>query len=232
MTHNALLQSLTAERYTPPEMAQAVQELYPGGFYDLASCDLANQVMGATGFFTRDDDTLSREILIEDAFCNPPGGKVGGRSLQKAFWQYCHRAYLEGRIRSLVFLCFNLNSGPALCPEMLRYPMVFTSHQATSPCVNSSGRVKFLASLEELRAVIARQVELAKISIEAAERKLLEISKLPIAVPGTDLVQERAPTNPGLIVFLPPRDLHLIGEDFRFELLFKQFGTPVIPGQG
>lgn len=210
---NQLHQSLTPERYTPAPVSEALHRLYPDGFFDYASCELANQVMGAAGYYTREDDTLSRSLMPDgepvDGFANPPGGKVRNRSLQRLFWERLLAGYRAGEIRSLVFLCFNLNAGPALCPEMLLYPRVYTTVAATSPCVNASGRMRFLASKAELNRVLENelaQAELGSKRFKAIEAKRHSLAAMPVAVPGTDLVQESAPTNPGQFIFLPPRD--------------------------
>jgi hypothetical protein len=229
---NLLHQSLTPERYTPPEVAQALHRLYPGGFFDYASCDLANRVMGAFGYFSKDDDTLARPLTLGpgrepvDAFCNPPGGKLGNQSLQRLFWNRLHAGYRAGEIRSMVFLNFNLNAGPALCPEMLRYPRVYTTIDRTSPCVNASGRMRFLSSKTELCRVIDEDFddEWTPKRRNALTKKRESIAAMPVAVPGTDLVQESSPTNPGVLVFLPPIESPYPACS-RFRLEFEQFGT-------
>jgi hypothetical protein len=232
---NLLHQSLTPERYTPPEVAEALHRLYPGGFFDYASCDLANRVMGAFGYFSKEDDTLSRSLTLGpdagpmEAFCNPPGGKLGNQSLQRLFWNRLHAGYLAGEIRSLVFLCFNLNAGPALCPAMLRYPRVYTTIERTSPCVNASGRMRFLASKAELYRVIDEAMEDLEPGTytkrgNALIKKRESVAAMPVAVPGTDLVQETSPTNPGVLVFLPPVETPYFSiQQFRQE--FTQFGS-------
>lgn len=228
-----LHQSLTPERYTPPEVAEALHRLYPGGFFDYASCDLANRVMGAYGFFNKDDDTLTRPLTLGpgrepvDGWVNPPGGKLGNRSLQRLFWERLHTGYLAGEIRSLVFLCFNLNAGPALCPAMLQYPRVYTTVEATSPCVNASGRMRFLASKAELHRVIDEAIadlDPGSKRFKALAKKRGDVCAMPVAVPGTDLVQETSPTNPGVFVFLPPPSPPQ-GAIPRFRKNFGQFGS-------
>jgi hypothetical protein len=154
--------------------------------------------------------------------------------LQRLFWETALQAYREHRIRSLVFLSFSSN-GVAICPEMLHYPIVFTTREATSPCVNKSGRICFLSSYQELERIIYEETETeiskhpgndkAKTRIwQKAATKLAALDKLPKI--GDDLVRETKPTNPGAIVYLPPRlnneSWHSV---YEFRDKFKQFGT-------
>lgn len=228
-----LHQSLTQERYTPPEIAQALHEFYTGGFVDFASSELANKVIMARAFYTKEDNTLSPETDPTfgsgeplNGFCNPPGGKFKNRSIQKLFWIRLLEAYLKGEIRSLVFLCFNLNSGPALCPSMLLYRRIYTTIEATSPCVQSSGRIRFLSSRHDLLALFDEidLDSLPKKRREAICKKIAAIHKLPVAVPGTDLVQETSPTNPGTLIFLPPHQDTFHWNEM-FVKTFRQFGS-------
>ena len=205
---NLLHQSLTPERYGPAEVGQALQSLYKKIFFDLSSSSVANLVIGANGFFTREDDALQKlhSISVGDVYCNPPGGKLKNRSMQQLFWDGVLQAWLDGRIRSAVFLNFNLNAGPALCPGIVDFPRVYTSKEATLPCVTGSGRIRFLARKTEIQAVIQAESQKTTdpMKLAALHKKSASLEQLPVVLKGTDLVQERSPTNPGCFIFLPP----------------------------
>jgi len=161
--------------------------------------------------------------VIERAYCNPPGGKLKNRSLQSLFWQWCLDNYEVGNISSLVFLCFNLNAGPALNPHMLRFPRVYTTKAATSPDVSTSGRLKYVSLRGKLIEGLERDLGLEGM---ARDKKIVSLLKLPVHKSlGDDvLVQESNPTHPGMFILLP-NFLNYWGETDLFRIYFEQFGT-------
>lgn len=65
------------EWYTPPHIIAAAR-LYFGGTIDLdpASCPVANRVVGATTFFTKEDDGLTKDWApYGNIWVNPPYGR-------------------------------------------------------------------------------------------------------------------------------------------------------------
>jgi len=77
MTAHVAHNSGNNEWYTPPNIIAAVRA-YFGGAIDLdpASCEVANRVVGATSFFTKEDDGLSRPWAgCGGIFVNPPYGR-------------------------------------------------------------------------------------------------------------------------------------------------------------
>ena len=62
------------ERYTPSEIIELVKEVLGNIDLDPASCSVANETVGATNFYSADDDGLSKEWTGK-IFMNPPYSK-------------------------------------------------------------------------------------------------------------------------------------------------------------
>src|SRR4051794_2431488 len=96
------------EYYTPPEIMGAVHAVLTRIDLDPASCEVANQIVRASRFFTAADDGLAQPWHGR-VYCNPPGGKRGSESRQGLFWDKLVTEYESGRIEAAVFLGFNLD---------------------------------------------------------------------------------------------------------------------------
>lgn len=69
-----LIESSTNEWYTPHHIIDSVKAVF-GGVIDLDpySCDAANAIVGATTYFTKEDDAfLSDWPVVTKVFANPP----------------------------------------------------------------------------------------------------------------------------------------------------------------
>ena len=98
-----LTSSQTAEWYTPSLYTDAVREVLGGIDLDPASCAAANEWIGATTYYTEDDDGLSkpwRGLL----FINPPYGKTGSRSNQDIWASRLVSGWANDSIHSAILL--------------------------------------------------------------------------------------------------------------------------------
>lgn len=69
-----LVESSTNEWYTPHHIVKSVKAVF-GGVIDLDpySCDAANAIVGATTYYTKEDDAfLSDWPVVDNVFANPP----------------------------------------------------------------------------------------------------------------------------------------------------------------
>lgn len=101
--------SATVEHYSPHKIVDAARELM-GGTIDLdpASCEQANRdIVRALRFHSKEDDGLAHE-WHGTVWMNPPGGRVGNRSLTKMFWSKLVDEWTAERVSQAVFLGFNL----------------------------------------------------------------------------------------------------------------------------
>lgn len=106
---NQLVQhsSKSQEHYTPQFILNAVYKTLGFIGLDPASCELANQRVRAKHYFTKEEDGLNKE-WFGSVFCNPPGGKVGNKSLNKLFWYKLVDEWLSGRVKEAVFLAYSI----------------------------------------------------------------------------------------------------------------------------
>lgn len=82
-----MLSSETNEWYTPKAIAEFAHIVLGGIDLDPASCPEANETIGATKFFTIDDNGL-RWQWHGRIFLNPPYGKTAGYSTQGIWLRY------------------------------------------------------------------------------------------------------------------------------------------------
>lgn len=119
--------SASNEHYTPPDLCDLVRQVF-GCEIDLdpASCALANQLVRALRYYTKEDNGL---VLpwSGSVFVNAPGEAIlvageKGRVSQAAFW-WAHLAtrYAKGAITQAAFVCFNL--------ELLRHTQAWPVSQ-------------------------------------------------------------------------------------------------------
>ncbi|HEY1959552.1 MAG TPA: hypothetical protein VGH28_28270 [Polyangiaceae bacterium] len=119
--------SKSSEYITPPLIIGATKAVMGDIDFDPASSARANTVVGAKTFLTAEDDGLTRPWLGR-VFVNPPGGKVGNRSLAQMFYWKAVREWLAFRAASVVFVGFTLeilrlSQGDGSLPSALNFPM-------------------------------------------------------------------------------------------------------------
>ncbi len=99
--------SKTTEHYTPAPYAEAARAALGGIDFDPASSSLANEIIRARSFFTEDDNGLN-QAWAGRGFLNPPGGRLGNTSSQKAWLCKLLCEYVVGRVDSAVYVGFSL----------------------------------------------------------------------------------------------------------------------------
>jgi hypothetical protein len=95
------------EWYTPAEYVEAAREVLGTISLDPASCERANETVGATVWYGREDNSLGRD-WHGSVFLNPPGGKTGNISNTGLFWTKLMRELELGHIDHAIFMGFSL----------------------------------------------------------------------------------------------------------------------------
>lgn len=99
-----LTSSESNEWYTPSLIAAMAREVMGSIELDPASSHLANQLIGAERFFTKEMDGLERDWVCETLFTNPPYGKTGNRSNQEIWARYLLSQYRAGNVKQAICL--------------------------------------------------------------------------------------------------------------------------------
>lgn len=115
--------------YTPHKYIEAARAVMGSIDLDPASCEMANQVVGASRIYTKELDGLAQQWHGR-VWLNPPYGKVNPvpgsvKSYQKLFVEKLLREYATGRIEQAVLLllgncCFTHYFYP-----LWQYPLCF-----------------------------------------------------------------------------------------------------------
>ncbi len=90
------------EWYTPSEYAGMARDVMGGIDLDPASCEQANEAIGATTFYTKEDDGLTKEWTGR-VFLNPPYN----RDLMPAFVGKLKTSFIDGDVKQAVLLSHN-----------------------------------------------------------------------------------------------------------------------------
>lgn len=94
---------------TPPHIVELVHEVLGGIDLDLASDAEANKTVRAKSFCSVNSQT-PMPAIPQSMFCNPPGGKVNGKSQAIIFWDKLLELRRRGFVSHAIFLAFNINS--------------------------------------------------------------------------------------------------------------------------
>jgi len=131
---NAKHTSNTQEWYTPKAYLDAAKEVMGHIDLDPASSAIANSSVEATTYYTLEQDGLSKPWGHLDntvkVFCNPPGGKLKGKSIPKMFWEKLIVEAELGYIAEAIFLAFSIE---LLQTSQLSYVTPAASHPICIP---------------------------------------------------------------------------------------------------
>lgn len=127
--------SASVEWYTPKEVVEAARIALGGIDLDPASCHDANHVVQARQYFS----TRGLESRWSGrVFCNPPGGRLNGKSQQKIWWERFSTAYITGETLAGIFVAFSI--------EMLQVTQSCVYPAVTFPVCTPKRRIKYWRS--------------------------------------------------------------------------------------
>ena len=127
--------STSVEWYTPEAYIQSARDVLGGIDLDPASNPIANEVVQATTYYTREDDGLAREWNGR-VFCNPPYGKGSGLFATKLVEEYEAK-----RVTAAIFLINAYGFDSDWFQPLWEFTMCFTDHRVKfySPQRESGG---------------------------------------------------------------------------------------------
>ncbi len=145
--------SKSQEWYTPANIVEASRSVLGGIDLDPASCALANEVIKADRYYSKEDDGLGKEWYGR-VFCNSPGGKLKGQSIPKLFWK---KLIYSPRVTQAIFLAFSiellqtsqLSECPSACDFIICIPerrLAFTD--ATGKTIKSNTHASAIIGYE------------------------------------------------------------------------------------
>lgn len=133
--------SKTVEHYTPKKYIEAVHQVLGNISLDPASNAIANETVGATQYYTKEVDGLTRR-WYSNVFCNPPGGKVANKSVPKLFWDKLIQERSLGNINHAIFLAFSIEAlqtcQKGVIQPMGNFPICIPDHRISF--VNAEGQ--------------------------------------------------------------------------------------------
>lgn len=108
MTPEALHTSTSNRWFTPSDIIDRCKRVMGEIDLDPASEEKANKIVGATKYYTEEDDGLSgRNRFYGRVFLNPPGDKSG--KFPKLFWEKLVMSYMKSEVTEAFYLLFSLN---------------------------------------------------------------------------------------------------------------------------
>lgn len=114
---------------------------------DPASDPLANEAIGATRIFTREDDGYARIWKAQNVWLNPPGKSISmsGKIIKASQWfRKLHSDWKHRHIQNAIGLVYRGGSVGSLGVDILSDALVcLTAAGAESKVVNGSGRLSF-----------------------------------------------------------------------------------------
>ncbi|SRR6266568_527608 len=114
------------EWYTPSKYIEAAREVMGTIDLDPASCELANQVVKATKYYTKEDNGLMHP-WYGNVWLNPPFGKTNNQSNQAFFTRKLLRDYFTNSIKQAILLITPKNTA-GYFQALWQFPICFTNH--------------------------------------------------------------------------------------------------------
>lgn len=116
----------SVEWYTPYHIIEAAKATLGQIDLDPATTVEMNASIQASHIFTKETDGLNSEWPADvSIFLNPPGGKVGNKSLAGLFWQKLMKHREDGKLKHAIFVCFSLEAAQTTqgkgCPSVLEF---------------------------------------------------------------------------------------------------------------
>lgn len=151
------LLSNTCEWYTPSPILEIARLVLGSIDLDPASCDRANELVKAKSIITVSQNALNPNTIWQvdgidrpNVWLNPPSrqkSKINPiyqtSSIASAFWRRLVKEYRQNNIGAAIYLVIS-SKLIHLNPDMLDYPICFTSSKANSKCITKGGRIKFI----------------------------------------------------------------------------------------
>lgn len=139
------------EHYTPIEICHATRELFGGQIdLDVASDAIANRVVRANRYYTKEDNSFTQDWTAENVFCNPPGSTKGYHgSLSTDFWDKLYYSYGMNMFYEALFVGYSIE---ILCKrgyDILDLP--FCIPQPNTSVTSGMGRIMFDAVIDGKR---------------------------------------------------------------------------------
>lgn len=125
---------------TPAWIIEKVKAVLGEIDLDPASDSVANRIVGAKRFITKEENGLLQEWAGK-VFLNPPGGKRGKESLTKLFWDKLSRSFVDGKVEEAIFMCFSIEALQST--QSCKYPIM------DYPFCVPAKRISFVNSLGE-----------------------------------------------------------------------------------
>src|SRR6266481_746008 len=92
------------EWYTPSRYIEAARQVMGGIDLDPASCEVANEIVRATHYYTAKENGLEQR-WYGNIWLNPPYGKINNKSLILLFVEKLVSEYEAGNVEQAILLC-------------------------------------------------------------------------------------------------------------------------------
>lgn len=141
----AMPQGKSNEWYTPSVYIEAARTVMGSIDLDPASCAMANQIVKAKRYFTKEDNGLVQSWHGR-VWLNPPYGRVNpeltgsNRSFQHFFSRKCHEEYIQGRIEQAILLLHGYTVYKVWY-QSLFYNAPFCLHKDYIPFIRDDGKI-------------------------------------------------------------------------------------------
>jgi ParB family chromosome partitioning protein len=121
----AASQSLSNEWYTLAKYIDAARTVMDGIELDPATCEMANQTVRATRYYTQKQNGLAQDWSCCSMWLNPPfGTSANGRSNMAVWTQRLIEEYEHGNVEQAILLCMS-NTEALWFSPLWNYPICF-----------------------------------------------------------------------------------------------------------